>query len=79
MNRNTALYLSTIIGATMGMGMGMEHEPTDGHCEKDGKHCTFLKEDETCRLYDIPLVPDPKGHRRLDICKKRNFVIGRTV
>jgi hypothetical protein len=73
MNRNMALWLG------MAMGMGMEHEPTDSHCEKDGKHCTFLLDDGRCRLYDIPLVPDSEGHRRLDICKERNFVIGRTA
>ena len=74
MTRNMALWLSTVIG----MGMGAEREVADGHCEKDGKHCTFLKPDGTCRLYDRPPETDSEGHRRLNICKERNFVIGRT-
>ena len=75
MNKNMALWLGMAMGATMGMG----HEVADGHCEKDGRDCTFLMDDSRCRLYDIPLVPDSEGHRRLDICKERNFVIGRTA
>jgi hypothetical protein len=74
-NRNMALWLSTVMCA----GMGAEHEVADGHCEKDGKHCTFLLDGGRCRLYDRPLETDSEGHRRLDICKERNFVIGRAA
>jgi len=74
MNRNMALWLSMVMGATMGTGT----EPTDAHCEKDGKHCTFLRADDTCRLYDVLLETDSEGHRRSETCKERNFIIGRT-
>lgn len=73
MNRNTMLYLSTIIGATMGMG----YEVADGHCEKDGKHCTFLKGD-LCSCYGVPLEIDSEGHKKCGICETTNCMIART-
>jgi hypothetical protein len=75
MNRDMALWLSMV----MGMDMGTRHELADGHCEKDGKHCTFLQDDGRCRLYDRPLERGVEGHVRLNICKERNFVIGRAA
>jgi hypothetical protein len=71
------MWLGMAIGATM--GMGMEHEVADAHCEKGGKHCTFLTDLGSCRLYDMGLERDEEEHRRLNICKERNFVIGRTA
>ena len=75
MNRNMATWY----GMAMGMAMGSGYPPGDVHCEKDGKHCTFLTDLGSCRLYDMGLERDEEDHRRLNICKERNFIIGRTA
>jgi hypothetical protein len=71
MNRNTALWLGAM------MSMGMEHKPTDSHCEKDGRHCTFLKDDH-CGCYGVPLETDSEGHKKCSICEETNCMIART-
>jgi len=72
MNRDLALWLG------MAMGSMVEHEPRDGHCEKDGKHCTFLETD-FCSCYSVPLEIDSEGHKRCSMCWKTNCMIARKV